>query len=198
MFLARVFERFSQSLPCGLSFKVPTGLKVDNALKFLYYAIKLDLEEYWYQRDVEKGDLLRAQYANRDDAAINEKIKGVTLELTNQLRWDEFVAKSTEGDGKAVFYEAGKAVIEHAERWGKLMQLELAAGKKLSDIAEKTCIEADHQQISGYMCFLAVAVLSETWKHGEELRRWHNIKTKPGKKGHIANEKGGLLNPALL
>jgi len=29
----------------------------------------------------------------------------------------------------------------------------------------------------------AVAILSKVWKHGEELRRWHNLKTQIGDEG---------------
>jgi hypothetical protein len=44
----------------------------------------------------------------------------------------------------------------------------------------------------------AVSTLSETWKFGEELRRWHNIDTQIHHEGEAANERGGVLNPAVL
>ncbi len=51
---------------------------------------------------------------------------------------------------------------------------------------------------AGFMYGTAVSILSQTWKHGEQLRRWHNKETQIGNEGDIANEKGGTLNPALL
>jgi len=44
----------------------------------------------------------------------------------------------------------------------------------------------------------SVSVLAKCWEHGEQLRRWHNLKTQLGNEGEKANEKGGVLNPALL
>jgi hypothetical protein len=41
-------------------------------------------------------------------------------------------------------------------------------------------------------------VLASCWEHGEELRRWHNLKTQIRDEGEKANESGGVLNPALL
>lgn len=44
----------------------------------------------------------------------------------------------------------------------------------------------------------AVGMLAKAWKHGEDLRRWHNLKTQLANEGEKANEQGGVLNPALL
>jgi hypothetical protein len=80
--------------------------------------------------------------------------------------------------GKAVnsdFYGAG--IYAYAEKWADMMEAELSEGKSLKDIAEKTSYAADTDAITGFMYGAAVSVLSEVWEHGEELRRWHNLKT---------------------
>jgi hypothetical protein len=44
----------------------------------------------------------------------------------------------------------------------------------------------------------AVSILAKCWQHGDQLRRWHNLKTQIRDEGERANESGGVLNPALL
>ena len=92
----------------------------------------------------------------------------------------------------------GAAGFRFAARWANFMEREMAAGKKLDDIAEATSHEADDDGITGFMYGCAVGVLSKVWTHGEELRRWHNTDTQIGTEGDKANESGGVLNPALL
>jgi hypothetical protein len=41
-------------------------------------------------------------------------------------------------------------------------------------------------------------MLAKCWLHGEALRRWHNKDTQIGTEGDRANERGGVLNPAML
>lgn len=92
----------------------------------------------------------------------------------------------------------GNAVIEYAERWARLMQLEMASGKALEDVARDTSFEADTEGITGFMYGAAVSVLAKCWTHGDQLRRWHNLDTQIGDEGERANETGATLNPALL
>jgi len=44
--------------------------------------------------------------------------------------------------------------------------------------------------ITGFMYGCAVNLLSQCWKHGEELRKWHNKEY-----GH---EGDGVVNPAVF
>lgn len=92
--------------------------------------------------------------------------------------------KSNQSDG----YE--KDCFIYAENWAALMQIELVNGKKLTDIYKITSFEADTEGITGYMYDMAVNILSQFWKHGEELRKLHNKEY--GKEGD------GVVNPALL
>ena len=78
------------------------------------------------------------------------------------------------------------------------MEEGIGDGKKLEDIAQATSHEADTEGITGFMYGCAVSLLSQAWKHGEELRRWHNLDTQIKDEGEKANESGGVLNPALL
>jgi hypothetical protein len=45
----------------------------------------------------------------------------------------------------------GKAVIDYAERWANLMEVGLAEGQSLADIAGPTSHEADTEGITGFM-----------------------------------------------
>ena len=92
----------------------------------------------------------------------------------------------------------GGAVMKYAERWARMMQVELARGSSVSDVAKRLSHDADLEGITGFMYGCAVAILSKCWKHGEDLRRWHNIDTQLGDEGEKANETGGVLNPAVL
>ena len=88
--------------------------------------------------------------------------------------------------------------VTYGEEWADLMEAKLQAGDKLEDIAEQTSRDADTDGITGFMYGAAVSGLSKFWEHGEQLRRWHNLKTQIGHEGERANENGGTLNPALL
>ena len=92
----------------------------------------------------------------------------------------------------------GNRVFTYADDWAKLMEAHIDAGIKLEDCADRDSHDADTDGITGYMYGAAVSVLAHCWLHGEELRRWHNLKTQIGKEGEKANESGGVLNPALL
>lgn len=110
--------------------------------------------------------------------------------LANEVGWQKF--KDANPDGY------GGAVVTYAERWARLMQVEMANGKKLEDVADAASHEADLEGITGFMYGCAVSTLAACWKYGEQLRRWHNLKTQIGTEGEEANKSGGVLNPALL
>ena len=117
-------------------------------------------------------------------------VNAPNIELADAAGWQKF--KTVNSDGY------GGAVVTYSERWARLMQVEMAKGKNFEDVAEATSQEANLEGITGFMYGCAVSTLSACWKHGEQLRRWHNIKTQLGNEGEKANESGGVLNPALL
>lgn len=92
----------------------------------------------------------------------------------------------------------GAAVMSYAERWARMMQVEIDRGAIISDVAKRLSHEADLEGITGFMYGCAVSMLSQCWEHGELLRRWHNLSTQIGNEGEKANESGGTLNHAVL
>ena len=112
------------------------------------------------------------------------------IELADEAGWQKF--KDNNKDGY------GGAVVTYSERWTRLMQVEMASGKNLEDVADATSQEADLEGITGFMYGCAVSTLAACWKYGDQLRRQHNLKTQLGNEGEKANESGGVLNPALL
>ena len=94
--------------------------------------------------------------------------------------------------------EYGNAVIQYAQRWADSMEVEMSRGAKLEDIAEKCSRTADTEGIAAFMYGAAVCVLASSWEHGEALRRWHNLHEQFGDEGERANERGAILNPAML
>lgn len=112
------------------------------------------------------------------------------IELADEAGWQKFKDVNTDG--------YGGAVVTYSERWARLMQVEMANGKKLEDVADAASHEADLEGITGFMYGCAVSTLAACWKYGDQLRRWHNLKTQLGNEGEKANESGGVLNPALL
>lgn len=99
------------------------------------------------------------------------------------------------------------AVVIYGENWAHLMESsipEIATDEEVeqtltaNDFGKKSSHEADAEGITGFMYGCAVSALANFWKHGEGLRRWHNLKTQMKDEGTTANETGGVLNPAIL
>lgn len=92
----------------------------------------------------------------------------------------------------------GYAVLRFASEWATRMEAEIESGVTVAQCARQCAHDADTEGITGFMYGAAVAVLATSWLYGEELRRWHNLDTQLGTEGERANERGGVLNPALL
>lgn len=71
-----------------------------------------------------------------------------------------------------------------------MMEEQIDKGAKVEDIAEETSHKANADGITGFMYGAAVAILSQCWEYGEELKKWHNEKY--GHKGE------GVINPAIF
>lgn len=112
------------------------------------------------------------------------------MNISNQEIWNSWVESNQD--------DYGSAVIRYAEAWADLMEQQMSAGASLEDIAEATSNEADTEGITGFMYGCAVQLLATCWEFGEQLRRWHNIDTQIHSERELANEQGGVLNPALL
>ena len=92
----------------------------------------------------------------------------------------------------------GGGVYTYAERWANMMEAKIEKGEKLEDCAKQLSHDADKEGITGFMYGAAVQILSAAWIHGEELRKWHNLDMQIGNEGEKANEKGIVLNPAIM
>ena len=97
--------------------------------------------------------------------------------------WDEMVEKNSHDP-------LGKGVVDYARRWAKYMQALIAEGKTVVEIAEQASYDADIEGITGFMYGCAVNALSQSWKYGEELRKWHNK--------DYGYDGDGVVNPAVL
>ena len=84
----------------------------------------------------------------------------------------------------------GNGVVKYARRWAKYMQKLIAEGKTVIEIAEKASHDCDIEGITGFMYGCAVNALAQSWKYGEELRKWHNK--------DYGYEGDGVVNPAVL
>jgi hypothetical protein len=114
--------------------------------------------------------------------------------FSNEDEWNQYVATNS-GDPYS------KCCVDFAKAWAEEMEERIAAGATVSDCAQAACTEVDRRPgfgITGFMYGAAVSMLSRTWKHGEDLRRWHNLDTQLGDEGVKANEDGGVLNPAVV
>ncbi len=85
----------------------------------------------------------------------------------------------------------GIGIMHYAERWARMMQLELAEGKTLDEIWASTSHEADLEGMSGFTQGAATHMLTVCWVHGAELRRLHN-------KSWGSDATEGTVNPAIL
>lgn len=62
--------------------------------------------------------------------------------------------------------------------------------KVIVENADRLSNEADVEGITGFMYGCAVSILSQCWKYGEELRKWHNKE--------YDYDGDGVVNPAIL
>lgn len=110
----------------------------------------------------------RRRKQEEKEKEVNSIIKGIELLLTDSDYWNKQVVINQD--------PYGKAVVDYAARWGKLMQYYLVnePNKAFDQIASDTSYQADLEGITGFMNNCAVAILSACWIHGELLRKWHN------------------------
>ena len=84
----------------------------------------------------------------------------------------------------------GNGVVRYARRWAKYMQKFIDEGKTVAEIAEQTSYDADIEGVTGFMYGCAVKALTQCWKYGDELRKWHNKS--------FGYDGDGVVNPAVL
>lgn len=89
----------------------------------------------------------------------------------------------------------GHGIFTFAERWAELMEEAIEASdvspmEVIIKRADSLCNAADTEGITGYMYGAAVSILSQEWKYGEELRKWHNKE--------YNYDGDGVVNPAII
>ena len=180
----------------GVSIAANKGTTEEEVVKQLYdgYAkekTKRDTEYEEYKKTPQYAiDMAEKKRKAEERQRLTDEVKHIdeTTEMEfkddeAKANWDAFVEVNSK-DG----YSAG--VVNFARLWAKYMQYKLSNGEKLVDIADSASNAADIGGITGFMYGCAVNSLSQMWKHGEELRKWHN-----GKYNHDGD---GCVNPAVL
>jgi hypothetical protein len=135
----------------------------------------------------EKAKKANAEYRAKEAKEKKEfkvKVQGVELELSDADGWKK--AREVNSDGY------GGAALDYAEGWAKLMQIEIAKGKTVAECYDYSQKGLGFLGITRFQFGCAVSTLSQTWKHGEELRKVHN------KKYGVSEDKEGTVNPAIL
>ena len=105
----------------------------------------------------------------------------------HEKEYKDWYDKNSDGYGRACF--------TYAERWAEMLENKIESStedvmKVIVDNADKLSHEADTEGITGYMYGCAVSILSQCWKYGEYLRKWHNKE--------YNYDGDGVVNPAIL
>lgn len=173
---------------------VRPGDNLNDTLSFFWEELRHQREEY----DQSPSRVSAERESQRSEAREAAKHRQVEKRLSNAPGIEVSDEEAWQRYRDANKDPYGGAVISYAERWARLMQLDMAEGIPLEEIADKESHEANFEGITGLMYGAAVSTLAQTWKHGDQLRQWHNLKTQIRDEGERANESGGVLNPALL
>lgn len=146
-------------------------------------------EEFERRTKIKEEKRAKEDAEHRDKEAKEKKefeanVRGIELELSDVEGWNK--SREVNSDGY------GGAALDYAEGWAKMMQIEISKGKTIAECYDYTQEGLCFLGITGFQFGCAVSILSQTWKHGEELRKVHN------KKYGISEDKKGTANPALL
>jgi hypothetical protein len=128
---------------------------------------KKTIKEMEEKREASRIESEKRMTAYRAEEAVKRKdleakLKGIKIELLDVDGWN----KSLEANSKDGY---GKACLDYAENWAKLMQYEVANGKTIAECESRTSHEADTDGITVFMQGCAVNVLRQCWIYGEEL-----------------------------
>jgi len=93
--------------------------------------------------------------------AFEAKVAGIEVEFSNKAGWDESRKNNPIG--------YGRAALDFAEGWAKLMQIEIAKGRTVADCYNECESELYFMGISGFQYGCAASILAQTWKYGDQL-----------------------------
>ena len=157
----------------GATFSVLADTKPDEALKLWNQIMERNAEAYRNSPEGIKSAAeakARKEKKAREAAEVSELIKDEILELTAEKAWKKSVQVNTD--------PYGSGVVRYAERWGKLMQVEMrkqGASVLIKNIVEATKFKADNEGMSGFSWSCARNLLIQCWKHGAELGKIEKI-----------------------
>jgi hypothetical protein len=143
---------------------------------------QIKLAKYLEEQELLKRQAEWDRQAAEKQADFDKSVEGVEMEVTDTESWNDYVKVNTDG--------YGKACVDYARNWARLMQKKMSDGAELKDIAGACSHLADTEGITGFMYGAAVSMLSKCWSHGEELRKWHNKE--------YNHEGEGVVNPAVI
>ena len=153
------------------------------------YDVDTEIELYTRRLKRAKERKLQQEQQKIEDNIEKSKVDNATNGIELQILEDKteeykaYVSKNS-NDG----YSRG--VVDYAEAWGKLMQVEISKGKSVKECADETQKPLGYLGITGFMYGCAVQALAHFWIHGEELRKWHNKE--------YNHEGEGVVNPAVM
>lgn len=103
--------------------------------------------------------------------------------------------KNIKNGTKIIVTVMEERVFTYAERWAEMLENQIESSTDdvmnvIVDNADRLSHEADTEGITGFMYGCAVSILSQCWKYGEYLRRWHN------KEYNYVGD--GVVNPAII
>ena len=127
----------------------------------------------------------KKEWEEKDEAlrlAFKEKVGDAILDVVNENEYQHWKDKNADGYGRACF--------DYAEDWAKLMQIEIAKGKTVAECAGDLEKLISFHGITGFQYGMVINILAKCWKHGEELRVWHNKE--------YGQEGEGVVNPAIM
>jgi hypothetical protein len=128
-----------------------------------FYGVNPDGEPH---RDAESAPYQAEAKAHRD--RVETRMQGApAMEFSDEAAW--LAAKAANENSPS-----GAGILSYAERWARMMQLEMSEGKTLEEIWNSTSREADLEGMSGFSLGAATHLLTQSWVHGAELRRLHN------------------------
>ena len=151
----------------GATFSVTADTNPEDAYKLWEQTLEKNAEAYWNSPEGIKAAAeakARAEKKAKEDAEVSELIKDEVLELTAEKAWNKSLRVNTD--------PYGSGVMRYAERWGKLMQVEMRQrGTEVltKEIVEETKFRADNEGMSGFSWGCARNLLIECWKYGAKL-----------------------------
>lgn len=107
----------------------------------------------WQRQQDEKQAAINAMLENADD-----------IKLLDAEKWEQWVSNNRD--------PYGKAIIDFARQWARMMQVEIDHGSTVEDAARKTEHDADTFGLSGFGFSAALHILREVWVYGRSLQNY--------------------------